>query len=1023
MPGSEMPGQGGNGLQRGNSLQGGNALQGGSGLQGGRAEGLADLLSLIARLGTQGEEQQEDAVRLQLNTKIMAFFDKFQHMEEKISSLENLVDLKESQLAVLPQVTDEFASDGPKRDVKSAELNIRLELEHDRRVRAQEAIGEIEKERILLKQKLDIRNSDYEQKAQEFDEVKLGCDYKLAKMAAEMKKLETKMATTNEDKDKRIVELQAHNNDLFNKLEEFEERYNNQLDVSRTLQNELQASFVETQSLIKEMEMLNLMFAELEHHIFTQQSKGTGEIEVTENGQVVKVKDVLANAQSTEPSQSLLQESCFNEVNTKHGTKMVLSVSKTFLKLKDLILEKNTLQEQVVKMKTINEHLCSQVNIHEEKLCGITDELNNTWFYVSKIKEQHKKLHSAEQILRAELAEKRQVLKGLRKELEESRASWNVVKAKTAESEEQWVKLKADFAERKRLLASSSESGFSDMEASTSTAEKSNNNEVVPASSSSVETKEVTEPLLLATHVEDDFEELSEEIPDPFSDDEGDIIELPNDPFLQQPIGMVTSITSMVNPDIEDEEEEEGEEKEDEGLTPIFVPSLSYLAQVPSELQAAMLGSEKGAGEDIFGEAIPSRERLEDTALEEVDGNVRDLITRLSSSTARGAFLANRLADIHRRIATGSSLTEHNDWFDGEEEETDVEPRETEYEDDMTAASPSLLSDMEELSVPEPLPGPNDVETGPPSDPSADETESKILDEEEEDADNVMLDELSRSSSPDSMVLAIDEAINILDPPRARGLPPPGLPSAAFLQHSMGGGAPLPQTHVPFVPLPEDDDDDNEENEGEDPTGRERVQNALGEDTSSAAVTRFLIKHLPKQLSQLRDEKVQLEDKIHDLELVVSEQRMQMAEHERRVEEALAAAKKMDHQLKKAEEEKKLVEEPKAVAERELSATFRVPVEVTQEEMLLTWTVENREERPCCFWLNYIPAGGDDCDSVILPCRAEDTTVLEPRGLRSSLQVECGHRGRYTLHIEGSGNRMPQVTVNLTPLAEGGETT
>ena len=30
----------------------------------------------------------------------------------------------------------------------------------------------------------------------------------------------------------------------------------------------------------------------------------------------------------------------------------------------------------------------------------------------------------------------------------------------------------------------------------------------------------------------------------------------------------------------------------------------------------------------------------------------------------------------------------------------------------------------------------------------------------------------------------------------------------------------------------------------------------------------------------------------------------------------------------KAEEEKKLVGEPKAVAEREMSATFRVPVEV-----------------------------------------------------------------------------------------------
>merc|ERR1719206_1544685 len=163
----------------------------------------------------------------------------------------------------------------------------------------------------------------------------------------------------------------------------------------------------------------------------------------------------------------------------------------------------------------------------------------------------------------------------------------------------------------------------------------------------------------------------------------------------------------------------------------------------------------------------------------------------------------------------------------------------------------------------------------------------------------------SRSSSPDSMVLAIDEAINILDPPRARGLPPPGLPQAAFFQHSLLQSAPPPpDNHVPFVPLPEDEDDEDEVT-GADPTGRERVQNALGEDSSSAAVTRFLIKHLPKQLSQLRDEKVQLEDKIHDLELVVSEQRMQMAEHERRVEEALAAAKKMDDQLKKAEEAKK----------------------------------------------------------------------------------------------------------------------
>ena len=56
--------------------------------------------------------------------------------------------------------------------------------------------------------------------------------------------------------------------------------------------------------------------------------------------------------------------------------------------------------------------------------------------------------------------------------------------------------------------------------------------------------------------------------------------------------------------------------------------------------------------------------------------------------------------------------------------------------------------------MPDPL-----VEPGPANTEAA---ETKL----DEEADNV--EDLSRSSSPDSMVLAIDEAINILDPPRAR---------------------------------------------------------------------------------------------------------------------------------------------------------------------------------------------------------------------------------------------------------------
>lgn len=141
-----------------------------------------------------------------------------------------------------------------------------------------------------------------------------------------------------------------------------------------------------------------------------------------------------------------------------------------------------------------------------------------------------------------------------------------------------------------------------------------------------------------------------------------------------------------------------------------------------------------------------------------MDGNVQDLICRLSSSTARGAFLANRLADIHRRIATGSSLTDHNEWFDAEEDETDLEPRETDYEDDMTAASPSLLSDVEETTSLN-AESVEDYHTASASPPPVSPT---FLDDTGASRDGD-----SRSSSPDSMVLAIDEAINILDPPRS----------------------------------------------------------------------------------------------------------------------------------------------------------------------------------------------------------------------------------------------------------------
>ena len=75
-----------------------------------------------------------------------------------------------------------------------------------------------------------------------------------------------------------------------------------------------------------------------------------------------------------------------------------------------------------------------------------------------------------------------------------------------------------------------------------------------------------------------------------------------------------------------------------------------------------------------------------------------------------------------------------------------------------------------------------------------------------------------------------------------------------------------------------------------------------GGQDSSTAVTRYLIKHLPKQLTQLRNQKHELEDKITDLEQVISEQRTQNAEYERRAELERSRARKLEDRLREIEE-------------------------------------------------------------------------------------------------------------------------
>ena len=79
--------------------------------------------------------------------------------------------------------------------------------------------------------------------------------------------------------------------------------------------------------------MLNLMFAELDQHIFPSEVKvvvaesSPGELQVTDNGKQINVNEVLQVAQSTDYSPTLLEKSCFNEVTHHSHCSAVLNLN------------------------------------------------------------------------------------------------------------------------------------------------------------------------------------------------------------------------------------------------------------------------------------------------------------------------------------------------------------------------------------------------------------------------------------------------------------------------------------------------------------------------------------------------------------------------------------------------------------------------------------------------------------------------------------------------------------------------
>lgn len=216
-----------------------------------------------------------------------------------------------------------------------------------------------------------------------------------------------------------------------------------------------------------------------------QKSLTTAEDIVANLPKVWKVLIELLSHQNTpDVDSSEKVTTCYKSVETASGSVLVPSVSQTYIRLKDLIIEKLGLIKEVNRMKQLNSHLETRLEEQERRLCLVTTELSKTWHVVGRLRKHHQQLHTHEKILKYELQQKRKLLNELKEELEYCREKWEQAREKNTQSERDWRKLRAEFSSRNAKAPSpsfnnSGESGYSDERPSDDSSESNDESEYV----------------------------------------------------------------------------------------------------------------------------------------------------------------------------------------------------------------------------------------------------------------------------------------------------------------------------------------------------------------------------------------------------------------------------------------------------------------------------------------------------------------------------------------------------------------
>lgn len=86
---------------------------------------------------------------------------------------------------------------------------------------------------------------------------------------------------------------------------------------------------------------------------------------------------------------------------------------------------------------------------HGNRLSTVTNQLDQTWVELSKIKLEADKLQTDESVMRYELKEKRELLGTLKEQLERSRATWDRIRASNQANQDQWQSIRDELDGRR----------------------------------------------------------------------------------------------------------------------------------------------------------------------------------------------------------------------------------------------------------------------------------------------------------------------------------------------------------------------------------------------------------------------------------------------------------------------------------------------------------------------------------------------------------------------------------------------